>query len=75
LHSVKENGYTIFVVKGTFPESFPELHQQYRFNQRWYTFQDIEKEHKQSLANKNYKLNIGGTDERDMEKAIKESLK
>ena len=31
--------------------------------------------HKKHLTNKNFKLNIGGTDERDIEQAIENSLK
>ena len=31
--------------------------------------------HQKNLLNKNFKLNIGGTDERDLEEAIKNSLK
>ena len=30
--------------------------------------------HKKNLTNKNFKLNIGGTDERDFEQAIQDSL-
>lgn len=31
--------------------------------------------HQKNLLNKNFKLNIGGTDERDLEQAIENSLK
>ena len=31
--------------------------------------------HKKNMSNKNFKLNIGGTDERDLEEAIQNSIK
>ena len=34
----------------------------------------LEDMHKRNMANKNFKLNIGGTDERDLEQAIQNSL-
>ena len=34
----------------------------------------MEDMHKKNMANKNFKLNIGGTDERDLEQAIQNSL-
>lgn len=76
LQSIKEGGYTIFVVKGDFPkpENVQELFDHYNPNQRWFTKQQVRAVHEKRMKKKNYKLNIGGSDERDYEEAIKRSL-
>ncbi|CAD8078020.1 unnamed protein product [Paramecium sonneborni] len=72
LLSVKENGYQIFVVKGVYPP--PQLDNVYQNDrQKVLTAQLIKQIHDRRVKKKNYKLNIGGSDEVEMEKALKAS--
>ncbi|CAD8155914.1 unnamed protein product [Paramecium pentaurelia] len=72
LLSVKENGYQIFVVKGVYPPpQLDNINQNDR--QKVLTAQYIKQVHDRRVKKKNYKLNIGGSDEVEMEKALKES--
>lgn len=41
----------------------------------WFTEKQCDEIHQKNSKRKDYKLNIGGTDERDIEQAIKNSLK
>ena len=70
LHSVKEGGYTIFVVRGTFPASRKDDWPNLRANQHFIEAEAIEKFHEKNKT----KLNMGAGDENDIEEAIKRSL-
>ncbi|CAD8164247.1 unnamed protein product [Paramecium octaurelia] len=72
LLSVKENGYQIFVVKGVYPPpQLDNINQNDR--QKVLTAQYVKQVHDRRVKRKNYKLNIGGSDEVEMEKALKAS--
>ncbi|CAD8073463.1 unnamed protein product [Paramecium primaurelia] len=72
LQSVKENGYSIFVVKGVYPP--PQLDNiDQNDRQKVLTTQFIKQVHDRRVKKKNYQLNIGGSDEIEMKKALKAS--
>jgi ataxin-3 len=75
LNAVKENGYTIFVVQGVFPPSEKTMWPNLQKYQKWFAEDECQKMHERNLKKKNFKLNIGGTDERDLEEAMENSLK
>jgi len=75
LNSVRENGYIIFVVQGEYPQYDRSFFGETLAHQRWFTENQCEEMNKINLKRKNYKLNIGGTDERDLEEALQNSLK
>ena len=74
LMAVKEGGYQIFVIDGELPKvdmDFDVVNK----NQLWISASKIKShQEKRSKKNKNFQLNISGTDEKDMEDAIKRSL-
>ncbi|EDK31541.1 josephin protein (macronuclear) [Tetrahymena thermophila SB210] len=74
LMSVKESGYNIFVVRGEYPSSSKELFPQVQNYQKWLTKEEVFQIHQQVSKDKNFKLNIGGTDQEMMDRALKESL-
>jgi len=75
LNSVRENGYIIFVVQGDYPQYDRSFFGETLPHQRWFTESQCDEMNKRNLKRKNYKLNIGGTDERDLEEAIQNSIK
>ena len=73
--SVKEGGYQIFVVDGTFPKINPNDFEFLNKNQMWIPAKKIKAyQEKRMKRNKNFELNILGSDEKDMKEAIKRSL-
>jgi len=62
------------VVQGSYPPSDKSLYESLLPYQKFYAEEECQKTHERNLKKKNYKLNIGGTDERDLEEAIKNSL-
>jgi Ataxin-3 len=72
LDSIKNSGYTIFVIRqnpapGSQPLPLPKKQVGLRSNQLYVKVNDIAKYHKE---NKNRKLNAGGADERELEEAL-----
>lgn len=75
LMSIKEGGYQIFVARGKYPVSSPEHFDHLNKNQLWIPAKEIKRYNDNVLKKKkNFKLNIGGSDEVEYEKAIKRSL-
>lgn len=75
LVSVKESGFQIFSVQGTFPSSNEESFDNYHDHQQWYNAKRIKKYHEKKIKRKGYKPNVnGGGMDRQMEKAIAMSL-
>lgn len=73
--SVRENGYHIFVVKGIWPdgEIYKNITERAQ-HQLYFTAEQCKALHERLLKKKNYQLNINGSDEQDIQKAMKASL-
>jgi ataxin-3 len=75
LMSIKEGGYQIFVVRGAFPQSKPDDFEHMNKNQLWIPASAIKHYYETVLKKKkNFKLNIGGSDEVEYERAIRRSM-
>lgn len=73
--SVKENGYHIFVVKGTYPDSKPDSFHHLNKNQRWIPASAIKSYYENVIKKKkNWKPNIDGSDQIEYERAMRRSL-
>ncbi|TNV78717.1 hypothetical protein FGO68_gene7487 [Halteria grandinella] len=70
LDSIKQTGYTIFVVRGSAIPATKRSHN-VRENQMYFNVSFVEQFHKD---NKNRKLNTSGADERELEAALQKSL-
>ena len=76
IDSIQENGYSVFVVRGKFQTYNPQIFiDNLNFNQRFVAISDVQKKHNEDVKNQNYKLNIDGIDQKEMDDVIKESLK
>lgn len=73
--SVKEGGYQIFVLDGTFPKINPSDFEYLNKNQFWIPANKIKTHQERRMKkNKNFELNILGSDQKDMKEAMKRSL-
>lgn len=76
LESIKENGYLIFGVRGTFPHYNPEMfYGGLRENQNFIKQELIEAKFEEDKKSGKYKLNIGSGEQEAIDKACEESLK
>lgn len=75
LLSVKQNGYTIFVVKGQYPNNDKELFPFVENYQKYIPVSVIEKIQEYRMKKKKFELNIGSTDDRELKKAMEQSKK
>jgi ataxin-3 len=75
LMSIKEGGYQIFVVGGKYPQGKPSDFEHLNKNQIWIPASAIKHYNDTVLKKKkNFKLNIGGSDEVEYERALKRSM-
>jgi ataxin-3 len=73
--SIKEGGYQIFVVRGKYPDNIPLDFEHLNKNQIWIPASAIKQYNDTVLKKKkNFKLNIGGSDEVEYERALRRSL-
>ena len=74
LISVRESGFQIFSVEGDYPKSEESHFEYYNKNQQWYPAKRISKYHEKKMKRRNYKPNVSGGNDKEMEKAIALSL-
>ena len=71
LDSIKENGYTIFVVDGILPEYRPEdFSESLKKTQFYFKVSQIQKQNEKRNKEKNNEINLSGYDKRDMNKML-----
>jgi hypothetical protein len=71
LDSIKQNGYTIFVVKGELPYYDPNMFREsLKQTQFYFTVDQISKNNDKRNKEKNNEINLSGYDKRDMNKML-----
>ncbi len=75
LDSIQANGYLIFAIDGPFVSYDPSIFLDILSpNKKFFTLQELQKFHELDKKSQNYKLNLGGTDEVQLDRALKESI-
>lgn len=74
LDSIRQNGYTIFVVEGQIPYVDPEMFKgQLKKTQFYFTVEQIKKTNEKRNKEKNNEINLSGYDRRDMNKMLEKA--
>lgn len=74
LDSVRQNGYTIFVVDGQMPAFSPDLFRgSLKKTQFYFTVEQIRKTNEKRNKEKNNEINLSGYDKRDMNKMLEKA--
>ena len=76
LDSIRQNGYTIFVVDGEMPYWGPEMFREnMKKTQFYFTIDQIKKSNYKRNKEKNNEINLSGYDKRDMNKMLSKARK
>lgn len=74
LGSIRQNGYTIFVVEGQMPHFPPELFRgSLKKTQFFFTVEQVRKANEKRNREKNNEINLSGYDKRDMNKMLEKA--